>query len=67
MPNPLEFTQAEICTWNPRIQALSKLADAHFATFNAMEAAKGRRERDRLFKALATIWHAAEYLRSNPT
>lgn len=61
--NPLRFTEQEICTWSAHTQAISKLANAHFATFNDMEAARTKRQRTRLLKALGKIWRAALYLR----
>jgi hypothetical protein len=61
--NALELSQQEVQNWEPKTQALAKLLDAHFDVFNAMEAAKGKRQRTRLRKALGTIYRAAVYLR----
>lgn len=65
--NPLTLTDAEINAWTPRTQAIGRLADAHFDTFNEMERARTKRERSARFKALTTLWHAAEHLRQETT
>ena len=61
--NPFELTPDEIASWTPRVQAIGKLHDAHFATFNAMEATRTKRQRARLLKGLGVLWRAAAYIR----
>ena len=61
--SPFHFDSEEIAEWSERTQALARLSDAHFAVFNAMEAATSKRLRNRYQKALGTLWRAAEYLR----
>ncbi len=65
--NPFSLSDEEISVWTTNTQALAKLADAHFDTFNRMERAKGKRERNKLQKALGTLWRAAEHVRTLPT
>jgi hypothetical protein len=62
--NALELTAAEVNEWTPAVQAIGKLADAHFKLFNEMERSNKRAYRRRALRALGTLQRAAEYVRT---
>ncbi len=63
-PGVFDLMPLEIDEWSPLTQAVSILSDAHFKVFNALEVTRGKRQRARFLRALATLTGAAVHIRS---